>query len=60
MGTPHWVEVANAVDFGTNHTLTLSADALSGLFAGESETAFVAATDTLDELQKINPAQADK
>lgn len=54
------VDVAKAVDFSTNDTLALSADALSGLFAGESETAFVAAAETLSELQKINSAQADK
>ena len=54
------VEVAKAVDFSTNDTLALSADALSALFAGDSETAFVAAAETLGQLQKINSAQADK
>ncbi|MDZ7866486.1 methyl-accepting chemotaxis protein [Acidovorax sp.] len=56
----HLVEVAKGVDFSSSETMELSSDALSGLFAGESETAFVAAAETLGQLQKINSAQADK
>ncbi len=54
------VEVAKGVDFSSSETMELSSDALSGLFAGESETAFVAAAETLGQLQKINSAMADK
>ena len=54
------VDVAKGVDFSSSETMELSSDALSGLFAGESETAFVAAAETLGQLQKINSAMADK
>ncbi|CAN7454072.1 methyl-accepting chemotaxis protein [Acidovorax delafieldii] len=47
-------DIAKGVDFSTAETMELTADALSMLYAGESESAFVATAETLGELQKIN------
>lgn len=47
-------DIANGVDFSTAETMELTADALSMLYSGESESAFVATAETLGELQKIN------
>ena len=52
------VEVARNVDFSTTETHELTGDALGMLYAGESETAFVATADTLGEMQKINTENA--
>ncbi|OGA88362.1 MAG: chemotaxis protein [Burkholderiales bacterium GWA2_64_37] len=48
------LEIASGVDFTNAETLELTGDTLGMLYAGESEAAFVAAADTLGELQKIN------
>ena len=47
-------DIAKGVDFSTAETMELTADALSMLYSGESESAFVATAETLGELQKIN------
>ncbi len=47
-------DIAKGVDFSTAETMELTADALSMLYAGESESAFVVTAETLGELQKIN------
>ncbi|CAN7465691.1 methyl-accepting chemotaxis protein [Acidovorax sp. LjRoot74] len=47
-------DIAKGVDFSTAETMELTADALSMLYAGESESAFVTTAETLGELQKIN------
>ncbi|WP_010458014.1 methyl-accepting chemotaxis protein [Acidovorax radicis] len=52
------IEIAKNVDFSTTETLELTGDALGMLYAGESETAFVATAETLGELQKINAENA--
>ncbi|RZJ11292.1 MAG: HAMP domain-containing protein [Acidovorax sp.] len=52
------IEVAKNVDFSTTETHDLTGDALGMLYAGESETAFVATAETLGELQKINAEDA--
>ena len=52
------IEVAKNVDFSTTETHDLTGDALGMLYAGESETAFVATAETLGELQKINAENA--
>ena len=51
------MEIAKGVDYSTAETLELTGDALSLMFAGESEASFVAVVETLGELQKLN-AQA--
>ncbi len=53
-------DIAKGVDFSTAETMELTADALSMLYAGESESAFVATAETLGELQKINADAALK
>ncbi|MFC3934277.1 MCP four helix bundle domain-containing protein, partial [Acidovorax facilis] len=52
------LEIASGVDFTNAETLELTGDALGMLYAGESEAAFVAAAETLGELQKINSEAA--
>ncbi|MDD2177662.1 methyl-accepting chemotaxis protein [Acidovorax sp. D2M1] len=47
-------DIAKGVDFSTAETMELTADALSMLYAGESESAFVSTAEALGELQKIN------
>ncbi|UCU97725.1 methyl-accepting chemotaxis protein [Acidovorax radicis] len=47
-------ELAKGVDFSTAESLELTGDALSMLYAGESEASFVAVTESLGELQKVN------
>jgi len=48
------MELAKGVDFSTAESLELTADALSLMYAGESEASFVAVTESLGELQKVN------
>ena len=52
------LEIASGVDFTNAETPELTGDALGMLYAGESEAAFVAAAETLGELQKINSEAA--
>jgi len=52
------VEIANGVDFTTAETLELTSDALSMVYAGESEGAFVAVAETLGQLQRLNADNA--
>ncbi|MFN3436898.1 MAG: methyl-accepting chemotaxis protein [Acidovorax sp.] len=54
------VEIANGVDFSTAETLELTGDALAMVYAGESETAFVAVAETLGKMQKLNAGNALK
>ena len=54
------VEIANGVDFTTAETLELTGDALAMVYAGESETAFVAVAETLGQMQKLNADNALK
>ena len=54
------VEIANGVDFTTAETLELTGDALVMVYAGESETAFVAVTEALAQMQKLNADHALK
>ncbi|MBX9834278.1 MAG: MCP four helix bundle domain-containing protein, partial [Burkholderiaceae bacterium] len=54
------VEIANGVDFTTAETLELTGDALVMVYAGESETAFVAVAETLGQMQKLNAENALK
>ena len=46
------------MDFTTADTLELTSDALSMVYAGESEGAFVAVAETLGQLQKLNADNA--
>ena len=46
-------DIAKGVDFSTAETMELTADALSMLYAGESESAFVATAETLGELRVL-------
>ena len=48
------LETAGKVDFTSAETRDLTADALTQQYAGPSEKAFVAAAETLGQLQKIN------
>nr|WP_296015897.1 methyl-accepting chemotaxis protein [uncultured Acidovorax sp.] len=52
------LEIASGVDFTNAETLELTGEALGMLYAGESETAFVAVAETLGALQKINSEAA--
>ncbi|MFY3385029.1 MCP four helix bundle domain-containing protein, partial [Paracidovorax sp. MALMAid1276] len=54
------VEIANGVDFTTAETLELTGDALSMVYAGESEGAFVAVAETLGQMQDLNAENAKK
>jgi methyl-accepting chemotaxis protein len=54
------MDIARNVDFSTTETLELTSDALGMLYAGESETAFVATAEMLGELQKINTEAAQQ
>ena len=51
-------EIANGVDFSTTETLEITGDALSMMYAGESEAAFVAVAETLGQMQKLNSENA--
>ncbi|MBT9513644.1 MAG: MCP four helix bundle domain-containing protein, partial [Acidovorax sp.] len=51
-------DIAKGVDFSTAETRDITSDALSMLYAGESESNFVATAETLGELQKINAEAA--
>ncbi|EHL23725.1 methyl-accepting chemotaxis sensory transducer, partial [Acidovorax sp. NO-1] len=51
-------EIANGVDFSTAETLEITGDALSMMYAGESEAAFVAVAETLGQMQKLNSESA--
>ena len=52
------VELTKDVDFATAESLELTGDALSLMYAGESETSFNAAAESLNELQKVNAEAA--
>ncbi|MFN4120036.1 methyl-accepting chemotaxis protein [Acidovorax sp.] len=54
------VEIANGVDFTSAETLELTGDALSMVYAGESEGAFVAVAETLGQMQALNSENARK
>ncbi|MDP3230360.1 MAG: methyl-accepting chemotaxis protein, partial [Acidovorax sp.] len=54
------VDIANGIDFTTAETLELTGDALVMVYAGESETAFVAVAESLGQMQKLNADNALK
>ena len=54
------MEIVNSVDFSTTETLEITGDALSMMYAGESEAAFVAVAETLGQMQKLNSENAQQ
>ena len=52
------MEIANGVDFSTTETLEITGEALIMMYAGESEAAFVAVADMLEQMQKLNSENA--
>ena len=54
------VEIAKGTDFSMTETVEIALDVMGTFYAGESETAFVAAAETLGELQKINGDNAQQ
>jgi len=47
-------DIAKGVDFSSSETMELTGSTLNQLYAGDSETAFVAMAETLGEMQKLN------
>ncbi|WP_298211209.1 methyl-accepting chemotaxis protein [Acidovorax sp.] len=54
------MDIAKGVDFSTSETRDLTGDALTALYAGESETRFVGTVEVLGALKKINADASDK
>ena len=54
------MDIAKGVDFSMTETVDIGLDVMGTFYAGESEAAFVAAAETLGELQKINGDNAQQ